>query len=114
MTATPRVFAENVRKRIEETTFDGQAYSMDDETVYGPEVYRMSFADAVRGDWLSDYRVIVIGMSEDDYLKQARDNPIRFDDGKLVKPETVVRLAGCWDALATPQSNRIDAARGLG
>lgn len=114
MTATPRVFAENIRKRMAEQAFDGQAYSMDDEETYGPEVYRMSFADAIYGNWLSDYRVVVIGVSEDDYLQRAEDNPIRFEDGKLVDPETVVRLAGCWDALATPESKEISPQRDLG
>ncbi len=114
MTATPRVFAENVRKRMAEKSFDGQSYSMDDEGTYGPEAYRMSFATAIDGGWLSDYRVVVIGVSEQDYLDIAKDNPIAFEDGKLVNAETVVRLAGCWDALARPSSQDYDPNRNLG
>ena len=114
MTATPRVFAENIRKRMAESNFDGQSYSMDDESVYGPEAYRMNFADAIDGGWLSDYKVVVIGVSEQEYFNRAKDNPIRFEDGKLVDANTVVRLAGCWDALATPQSQAPEVARDLG
>ena len=114
MTATPRVFAENVRRRMAEKAFDGQSYSMDDEETFGPEAYRMSFAAAIDGGWLSDYRVVVIGVSEQDYLDIAKDNPIAFEDGKLVNAETVVRLAGCWDALARPSSQDYDPNRDLG
>lgn len=114
MTATPRVFAENVKKRIAEQSYDGQSYSMDNEETFGPEAYRMSFAAAIDGGWLSDYRVVVIGVSEKDYLEQAKANPIKFDDGKHVSAETVVRLAGCWDALATPASQELDPDRNLG
>ena len=114
MTATPRVFAENVKKRIEEKSFDGQSYSMDDEETFGPEVFQMSFARAIDGGWLSDYRVVVIGVSEQDYLDKAKDNPITFENGKLVNAETIVRLAGCWDALATPDSQDYNPNRNLG
>ena len=114
MTATPRVFAENVRKRMDEVAFDGQSYSMDDPATYGPVAYRMSFAEAIEKGWLSDYRVVVIGVSEENYLKAAGKQPITFEDGKQVDPGTVVRLAGCWDALATPGSQVLDATRNLG
>ena len=114
MTATPRVFAENIRKRMEDKGFDGQSYSMDDEETYGPEAYRMSFADAIDGGWLSDYRVVVIGVSEREYLDRAKSNPIVLEDGKHADPATVVRLAGCWDALATPQAQELRSDRDLG
>ena len=120
MTATPRVFAENIRKRMQESSFDGQSYSMDDEAIYGDEAYRMSFADAIDGKWLSDYRVVVIGVSEEDYHRRAKQNPIRFFDkdgeetSKIVDAATVVRLAGSWDALATPDSQELRADRDLG
>ena len=114
MTATPRVFAENIRKRMAEAAFDGQSYSMDDEKTYGKVAYRMSFVDAIDQGWLSDYRVVVIGVAEEDYLKRAGRDPITFKDGKQVDPGTVVRLAGCWDALATPGSQELNPDRNLG
>ena len=114
MTATPRVFAENIRKRMADAAFDGQSYSMDDVDTYGTVAFRMSFADAIDKGWLSDYRVVVIGVAENDYLKRAGKNPITFEDGKQVDPGTVVRLAGCWDALATPGSQELSPDRNLG
>ena len=114
MTATPRVFAENVKRRIEEQSFDGQSYSMDNEETYGPVAYRMSFAEAIEGGWLSDYRVVVIGVSEKDYLDRAKSKPITLEDNIQADPATVVRLAGCWDALATPKTQEVGSDRLLG
>ena len=37
---------------------------MDDQAVYGPELHRLPFKKAVERDMLSDYRVIVLGVSE--------------------------------------------------
>ena len=94
--------------------FDGQSYSMDDVETFGPETYRMSFGDAVAEGWLSDYRVVVIAASEEDYLNRAKNNPITLEDGRLVDADTVMRLAGCWDALATPTNQELFADRDLG
>ena len=49
MTATPRVYTEAARSRVEEAAGSFDVYSMDDPAVYGPEMYRMSFGEAVDG-----------------------------------------------------------------
>ena len=49
LTATPRTVGES----------DQDAVSMDDPAVYGREVYRLSFADAIDAGHLADYRVLV-------------------------------------------------------
>ena len=43
MTATPRVFTEKQKSKVASDDFDGFAYSMDDESKYGPELYKMTF-----------------------------------------------------------------------
>ncbi len=40
--------------------------SMDDETTFGVELYRKSYQEAVRNRWLSDYRIIAIGINDPD------------------------------------------------
>ena len=100
MTATPRVFTEKAKQKAEENDVD--SFSMDDESVYGPVLYRMEFAEAVDRGWLSDYEVVVIAVSDRDlrrtYESSAEishaDTGLAFDD--------YVKLAGCWDALADP------------
>ena len=64
MTATPRIYTDRVRAQAREHRRDFDVFSMDDETVYGPELYRMSFGDAVEQGHLSDYEVLVIAVSE--------------------------------------------------
>ena len=60
-TATPRVYdPDRVRRRNQEWV----VRSMDDETVFGVELYRRSYVDAVRNGWLSDYRIIAIGIND--------------------------------------------------
>ncbi|MCY4257563.1 MAG: DEAD/DEAH box helicase family protein, partial [bacterium] len=100
MTATPRVFTEKAKQKAEDNDVD--SFSMDDESVYGPVLYRMEFAEAVDRGWLSDYEVVVIAVSDRDlrhtYESSAEishaDTGLAFDD--------YVKLAGCWDALADP------------
>ena len=45
MTATPRLYKEDAKKKAEET--DALLCSMDDEAIYGQEVYRIGFGEAV-------------------------------------------------------------------
>ena len=44
---------------------------MDDETVFGVELYRKSYVEAVNNGWLSDYRIIAMGVNDPDAFAQA-------------------------------------------
>ena len=44
---------------------------MDDETVFGVELYRKSYVEAVRNSWLSDYRIIALGINDPDSYQAA-------------------------------------------
>ena len=58
MTATPRIYAESAKvKANEENVY---VASMDNEQQYGPEFHRLSFAEAVEADLLSDYKVTIL------------------------------------------------------
>ena len=99
MTATPRIYTEAVRSRVEDKgSFD--VYSMDDPVVYGPEMYRMSFGEAVEGGHLTDYKVLVIAVAENPVL-DAYDS-IVVEDDRPFSIRDAVRFAGCWDGLADP------------
>ena len=100
MTATPRVYTEAVRSRVEQAAGSFDLYSMDDPAVYGPEMYRMSFGDAVDGGHLTDYKVLVIAVAENPVL-DVYDN-IVIEDDRPFKIQDAVRFAGCWDGLADP------------
>jgi predicted helicase len=62
MTATPRLYSDSSKERAREA--DAWLCSMDDETMYGPEVYRIGFGEAVDKKLLSDYKVLVLTLNE--------------------------------------------------
>ena len=45
--------------------------SMDDETTFGVELYRKSYMEAVHNRWLSDYRIIALGINDPDAFETA-------------------------------------------
>ncbi|MDE0268082.1 MAG: DEAD/DEAH box helicase family protein, partial [Acidimicrobiaceae bacterium] len=100
MTATPRIYTETVKNKVKQSDRVFDVYSMDDEETYGPELYRMSFGDAVEEGHLTDYKVLVIAVAENPVL-DAYDN-IVIDDERLFSIQEAVRFAGCWDGLADP------------
>lgn len=63
LTATPRV----------DDTDDDTALSMDDIDVFGPVLYRYTFAQAIADGWLDDYRIAVVGVSRLDILPLIRE-----------------------------------------
>ncbi|MDE0661782.1 MAG: DEAD/DEAH box helicase family protein [Gammaproteobacteria bacterium] len=62
MTATPRIYTESSKRRLAERGID--VVDMEDQAVYGPELHRLAFKRAVDHRMLSDYRVIVLGVSD--------------------------------------------------
>ena len=52
MTATPRVFGDEVRRKAK--AVEAVLADMGDETTYGPELPRLGFGDAVEADLLTD------------------------------------------------------------
>ena len=44
---------------------------MDDETVFGVELYRKSYPEAVRNGWLADYRIIALAVNDPEAYNQA-------------------------------------------
>ena len=63
-TATPRVYdASNAKvARIDRTKW--VVMSMSDESIFGPVAYRLAYKDAVEKAFLSDYRIIAIGVDD--------------------------------------------------
>ena len=72
MTATPRVYSRTIKKNLEEA--GNLLFDMSDEKVYGKEIYRMSFADAIKLDILVDYQIICLGVTDENIYKLLKDN----------------------------------------
>ncbi len=62
MTATPRYFTGRVKKRAAELEYE--LASMDDESRFGPVFHRLTFDAAIRDGLLTDYQVVVIGVTQ--------------------------------------------------
>ena len=63
-TATPRIY--DTKKVDSDQPSDWIVRSMDDETVFGVELYRKTYVEAVKNEWLSDYRIIAVGVNGPD------------------------------------------------
>ena len=66
-TATPRIYNPAAATKVtKDTGGEWHVRSMDDEEVFGVELYRKSYKEAVENRWLADYRIIAVGISEGD------------------------------------------------
>jgi predicted helicase len=95
MTATPRVYGENVKAKAEQT--DALLASMDDENLYGPEFHRLMFGEAVAQGLLADYRVVTLSVSEEFVAELMADRTADMLDLPL---DDVARIIGCYNGLA--------------
>ena len=63
-TAMPRIY--DTSKVNRDQPSDWIVRTMDDETVFGVELYRKIYVEAVRNKWLANYRIIAVGVSGPD------------------------------------------------
>lgn len=93
MTATPRLFDDSVKTKAEEHS--AELASMDDEAIYGPELHRLGFGEAVDKGLLTDYRVLVMTVDED---VAAEAMARHTQEGMNLT--TASAMIGAWNALA--------------
>jgi predicted helicase len=96
MTATPRIYDDNSKSKAAEG--DAALTSMDDEAVYGPELHRLGFGEAVGAGLLSDYKVLVLAVDEEQVSRvfqsqlASADHELNLDDA--------AKIVGCWNGLS--------------
>jgi len=83
MTATPRIYGAAVKKRAVDQEIE--VASMDDETVFGPVLHRLTFGQAIANNppLLSDYRVVVVGVNDARYAEMVQDGTLVRTEGGL-------------------------------
>lgn len=95
MTATPRLYTEGAKSKA--ARHDTEVFSMDEPEIYGPEFHRLPFSKAVEIDELSDYKVVVLAVSEREVNAALRgESDININDA--------TKIVGCWRALQNPES----------
>ncbi len=96
MTATPRIYGENAKALADR---DNVALcSMDDEALYGKQLYLISFSEAVKRGLLVDYKVIVLSI-EESHVNRRIQSLLRDEDNQL-RVDDAAKIIGCWKALS--------------
>jgi predicted helicase len=96
MTATPRLYSDDIKSKAAQ--MEAILCSMDDVALYGEEIYRIGFGEAVERDLLSDYKVLILTLSEKDVppaiqkMISDKESEINTDDAS--------KLIGCINALS--------------
>jgi predicted helicase len=94
MTATPRIFADQSKAKAEEAS--AVLASMDDESLYGKEFHRLNFGQAVSRGLLTDYKVLVLAVSESHVSSQLQD--LLAKNGELELSDAI-KIVGCYNGL---------------
>ena len=93
MTATPRIYNEKIKSKAKK--HEMEIHSMDEESVYGKEIYRLDFSKAIEQKLLADYKVIILSIDEqymsDNIQEALTDTGLKLADAS--------RLVGCYKAL---------------
>lgn len=95
MTATPRIYDDSSKSRAEKAS--AVIASMDDEDTYGPELYRLGFGDAVSMGMLTDYKVLILTVNQDEVNETLQS---AFAENGELTLDDATRLIGCWNGLA--------------
>jgi predicted helicase len=96
MTATPRIYGDSAKAKAEQGSV--ALCSMDDESLYGPELHVITFSEAVRRGLLVDYKVIVLSVEESHVNRRIQS--LLKDENNQLKVDDAAKIIGCWKALA--------------
>lgn len=107
MTATPKVYSESSKAKAKES--DNVIYSMDDEEIFGEEIYTLNFSQAIALDLLTDYKVIILAVRKENLsgvtnsvnkkISQLEAKGTKLDK-KLINNEFVCKIIGTHKGLA--------------
>ena len=104
MTATPRIYGDQARRKANENKL--VLASMDDEKIYGPEFHRLGFGKAVEMGILSDYKVVILNVDQEDVGEDL--DKLLSDDSIEVDMDNGARMVGCWNGLGKRDVEGVD------
>jgi len=96
MTATPRLYSDDIKSKAAQA--DAILCSMDDPALYGDEIYRIGFGEAVERDLLTDYKVLILTLNEND-VPPAIQRMIS-DRSSEINTDDATKLIGTINALS--------------
>lgn len=96
MTATPRLYSDDIKSKAAQA--DAVLCSMDDLAMYGEEIYRIGFGEAVEKDLLTDYKVLILTLSDKDVPPAVQK--MIADKESEINTDDASKLIGCINALS--------------
>ena len=96
MTATPRLYSDDTKSKAAQA--DAVLCSMDDANLYGEEIYRIGFGEAVERDLLTDYKVLILTLSDKDVPPAVQK--MIADKESEINTDDASKLIGCINALS--------------
>lgn len=96
MTATPRLYSDDTKSKAAQN--DAILCSMDDEAIFGEEIYRIGFGEAVEKDLLTDYKVLILTLSDADVPPAVQK--MIADKESEINADDASKLIGCINALS--------------
>ena len=96
MTATPRLYSDDTKSKAAQA--DAVLCSMDDVSLYGEEIYRIGFGEAVELDLLTDYKVLILTLSDTDVPPAIQQ--MIADKQSEINSDDASKLIGCINALS--------------
>jgi predicted helicase len=96
MTATPRLYSDDIKSKAAQA--EAILCSMDDKTLYGEEMYRIGFGEAVEKDLLTDYKVLILTLNDKDVPPAVQR---MISDGETeINTDDASKLIGTINALS--------------
>lgn len=96
MTATPRLYDDNTKSKAAQA--EAILCSMDDVSLYGEEMYRIGFGEAVDKDLLTDYKVLILTLNQNDVPPAVQK--MIADKESEINTDDASKLIGCINALS--------------
>ena len=94
-TATPKLYGPEVKKKAETNSI--VISSMDDESLYGKEFFRLGFGDAIVNGILTDYKLMVLAVDESVVQKDMQKSLSDSENGLNI--DDVGRIIGVWNGM---------------
>lgn len=94
-TATPKIYGTDAKQKAEDSSII--LSSMDNKDIYGEEIFRLGFGQAVSNDILTDYKVMVLAVDEKVIQKDMQK--VLSDSENGLDVDDVSKLIGVWNGL---------------
>ncbi|WP_277902592.1 hypothetical protein, partial [Enterococcus lactis] len=101
----PKIYGTDAKQKAEDSSI--VLSSMDNKDIYGDEIFRLGFGQAVSNDILTDYKVMVLAVDEKVIQKDMQR--VLSDSENGLDVDDVSKLIGVWNGLMKRSSVDKDA-----